>query len=74
MVTLNPSINITIPKEISEVLNKTAKKNKKSVSEIALELIEWAIEEREDIYFSKIADAIEQSDPQWVKDSDTIWG
>ena len=74
MVTTNPSINITIPMEISEVLNKTAQKNKKTVSETVLELIEWAIKEREDIYFSKIADAMEQSNPQWVKDNDTIWG
>ena len=74
MVTMKPSINISIPDEISEVLNRAAQQTQKSVSTIALELIEWAIEEREDIYFSKIADAIEKSDPQWVKDNDAIWG
>ena len=74
MTATNPTIDITIPREISEILDKTARRANKSVSEIALELIEWAIEEREDIYFSKIADAIEQSDPQWVKDSDAVWG
>ena len=71
---MRSSINIIIPEEISEVLNKTAQQTQKSISTIALELIEWAIEEREDIYFSKIADAIEQSDPQWVSDNDAIWG
>ena len=73
MVVPSPSINITIPEEISEILNRTSQQTQKPVSTIALELIEWAIEEREDIYFSKIADAIEQSDPKWVRDNDAIW-
>jgi hypothetical protein len=40
MTTLNPRINITVPGEIAGILNKTAKQNKKSVSKVALELIE----------------------------------
>ena len=39
----------------------------------AIELIEWAIEEIEDIHFSKIADKREQSNPKWTKDNDKIW-
>ena len=73
MPTAKPRINITVPKEIAVMLNKTAKKNNKSVSKVALELIEWAIEEREDMYFSKIADDIERSNPKWIKDNDKIW-
>jgi len=73
MVAVNPRINITVPEDIAMVLSKSAKQNKKSVSKVALELIEWAIEEREDIYFSNIADEIEKSNPKWAKDSDTIW-
>ena len=44
-----------------------------SVSKVALELIEWAIEEKEDMYFSSVADEREQSGPGWEKDSDEIW-
>jgi predicted DNA-binding protein len=73
MATLNPRINITISRTAAEVLNRTAKQNKTSVSRIAGELIEWAIEEKEDIYFSKIADTVEQSRPGYVQDNDKIW-
>jgi len=73
MATLNPRINITIPSEIAGVLNETAKKNKTSVSKIALELIEWAIEEREDMHFSKIADERDGLNPKWDSYSSKIW-
>ena len=73
MATLNPRINITVTSEIAGVLSKAAKQHNKSKSKIALELIEWAIEEREDMYFSKIADVREQSNPKWKKDNDKIW-
>jgi predicted DNA-binding protein len=72
MTTLKPRINITVPGEIAGILSKTAKRNKKSVSKVALELIEWAIEEREDIYFSRIADE-RMRGPKWVKDNENIW-
>jgi len=72
MPTLKPRINITVPGEIAGILSKTAKQNKKTVSKVALELIEWALEEREDIYFSKIADERTRN-PKWVKDSENIW-
>ena len=73
MATTNPRINITVPGKTALILSRTAKRNKKSVSRVALELIEWAIEEREDIYFSSIADEKEQTNPNWKKDSDRIW-
>ena len=73
MATANPRINITVPGETALILNRTAKRNKKSVSKVALELIEWAIEEKEDMYFSGIADKRDQSKPKWIKDNDKIW-
>ena len=73
MATAKPRINITVSDEIAAILSKTAKQNKMSVSKVALELIEWAIEEREDLYFSKIADSVEKSNPKWIKDNDKIW-
>ena len=73
MATVNPRINITIPEEIALLLNKTAKQSKKSVSRVALDLIEWAIEEREDLYFSKIADEVVRSNPKLFPNSKDIW-
>ena len=73
MVTINPRINITVSNDIAAILSKTAKQTNKSISKIALELIEFAIEEREDRHFSKIADGVETSNPKWVKDNDKIW-
>ena len=73
MATSNPRINITVPGKIASILSITARQNKKSVSKVALELIEWAIEEKEDIYFSRIADEREQANPTWKKDNDKIW-
>ena len=73
MATVNPRINITVPGETAQILSRTAKRNKKSVSKVALEFIEWAIEEKEDMYFSDIADKREKSKPKWIKDNDKIW-
>ena len=73
MATVNPRINITVPNEVAILLSKTAKQSKKSISKVALELIEWAIEEREDMYFSKIADDVVRSKPKFIPNSDDIW-
>ena len=73
MATLNPRINITVSDEVAAILSKTAKQNRKSISKVALELIEWAIEEREDMYFSKIADELVRSDPKFIPNSEDIW-
>ena len=73
MPTLNPRINITVSSEIAELLSQNARLNKKSISKVALELIEWAIEEREDMYFSKLGDDRLKSSPRFVSDNDDIW-
>ena len=73
MPTLNPRINITVSSEIAEQLSQTARQSKKSISKVALELIEWAIEEREDMYFSKLGDKRLKSSPKFVPDNDDIW-
>jgi predicted DNA-binding protein len=73
MATVNPRINITVPEEIAVLLSKTAQQSKKSVSKVALDLIEWAIEEREDMYFSNIADEIVRSNPKMVPNTEDIW-
>ena len=73
MATINPRINITVPNEIAAILSKTAKQSRKSISKVALELIEWAIEEREDRHFSKIADELVKSNPVFIPNSEDIW-
>ena len=73
MATTNPRINITVSNEIAAILSETARKNKKSISKVVLELIEWAVEEKEDMYFSGIADEIIQSNPKFVPNSEGIW-
>ena len=73
MATVNPRINITVPVEIAAILSDAAEQNKKSMSKIALDLIEWAIEEREDRYFSQIADDIVRSNPVFIPNSEDIW-
>ena len=73
MATVNPRINITVPGEIAAILSEAAEQNKKSISKIALDLIEWAIEEKEDRYFSKIADDIARSNPAFIPNSEDIW-
>ena len=73
MATVNPRINITVSEEVAAILSQTAKQSRKSMSRVALELIEWAIEEREDLYFSKIADELTQSNPEFIPNSEDIW-
>jgi len=73
MATVNPRINITVSNEVATILSRTAKQKRKSISKVALELIEWAIEEKEDIYFSKIADELIRSDPKFIPNREDIW-
>ena len=73
MAAVNPRINITVSDEIAAILTKTAKQNRKSISKVALEFIEWAIEEREDMYFSGIADELMRGNPKFIPNSEDIW-
>lgn len=57
MPTKNPRINITFEEMSADLLIKLAKKQKKSVSSLAKELILEALERREDIALSDIANA-----------------
>jgi len=73
MQTLNPRINVTVPMNIASVLGETAKRQRSSLSKVAADLIAWAIEEREDRYFSKVADEAYLSNQEYVLDNDDIW-
>jgi hypothetical protein len=72
MTTINPRINITIPKDIADVLNKKAISKEVPLSEIVLDLIMDAIERDEDIYYSKIAEKREKENKKWIS-HDKAW-
>ena len=57
MNTKNPRINITIEEAYAEFLASLAKKEHKSVSKLARELILEALERREDLALSAFAEA-----------------
>ena len=58
---------------IYDALCQKAEKVNRSVSQQVADLIAWAFNEREDIYFSKVADEVHCSNTEWVGDSDEIW-
>jgi hypothetical protein len=70
MTTINPRINITVPKEITKILNKKALNSKTSLSKVTLDLIIDAIERDEDIYYSKIAEKRESVNKKWISHND----
>jgi predicted DNA-binding protein len=57
MTTKNPRINITLEETTANILNDLASREHKSVASVARELIAEALELREDIYLSALADA-----------------
>ncbi len=60
MTTKNPRISVTFDSPILEILGSLSKKEQKSISSIAKELICEALELREDIALSKIAEDSEK--------------
>jgi predicted DNA-binding protein len=56
MPTQNPRINITLESEFNLILANLAKREAKSISAMAKELILDALERREDLYFSKLGE------------------
>ena len=55
MPTKSPRINIVCESEVFDSINKIAKKQRKSLSTIAHQLLLNALEREEDFYFSKLA-------------------
>lgn len=72
MVTKHPRLNVTLSPEIMGLLSMLAKKEDKSLSSIASELLEEALELREDIYFSKLAAERDTPDAVWISHED-VW-
>ncbi len=72
MSTKHPRINVTLSPEVSGLLVVLAEKEDKSLSMVARDLIEEALELREDIYFSRIAAERDTPDAVWIDDKD-VW-
>ncbi len=70
MPTKNPRINITIEETIVKVLEGLAKQEKKSLSLFAKELILDALEHREDIAFSTLAQVREAKSTKTISHED----
>jgi len=56
MVTKYNRTMVTLSKETKEFLEHVAKEKKQSISATASELLEFALDLQEDMYFSKLAD------------------
>ena len=55
MPTKNPRLNVVLDKEIMDMVEKISKRQDKSMSVVAKELIEDAIEKHEDLLLSELA-------------------
>ena len=56
MATKNPRLNITFEPEIVSLLTAIAKKEQRSISNVAKELVREALEKREDAALSALAE------------------
>ena len=56
MPTNNPTINVTFEPKLSEQIGSLAKQEHKSASKLITELVSEALERREDMYLSGLAE------------------
>lgn len=70
MPTANPRINITLEKTLASLLEQQAKLEHKSVASIAKELILEALERREDMALSAIAEIRDSKKAKRIKHKD----
>ena len=60
MATKNPRINVTFEEKTVHLLGDLARQEQKSISSLVRELSLEALEMREDVYLSKLADTLDQ--------------
>ena len=70
MATKQPSINVTFDLAEAALLDKLSKKRKLSLSRTVHDLTLEALELQEDIYFSKLANEIDNEKAVWVSHKD----
>lgn len=66
MTTKNPRINITFDRQTTDTFSLLANKEKKSLSRLVRELALEALETKEDLYLSRIAEKLD------IKGSKTV--
>ena len=72
MPTKNPRINITLEESIAGLLAQLAKQEHKSISNIAKDLVLEALERREDLALSALAEARDIVKAKRIKHED-VW-
>ncbi len=72
MPTKNPRINITFEEATAHLITSLAKQERKSISNLAKELILEALDRREDMVLSAIAEARDTAQAKRVKHAD-VW-
>lgn len=70
MPTKNPRINVTFEESTAEILATLAKQENKSVSSITKELVLQALELREDLVFSSLAESRESKNEKKISHED----
>lgn len=70
MATKHPRLNVTLSSKEMGMLSLLAEQEDKSLSAVAKELIDEALELREDIYFSRLATERDTPDAVWVSHED----
>lgn len=70
MATTHPRINITLEQSTAGILNQFAKREHKSISRLAKELILEALERREDQELSSITDVRDVPKAKRIKHND----
>ena len=70
MPTNNPRINVTFEPELSDHISSLATHEHKSVSKLIRELVIEALEKREDIHLSEVADNRDVENQQIVSHKD----
>jgi hypothetical protein len=70
MATINPRINITVPQEVADILERKAKQDRLPLSKVALSLLLEAMERDEDIYWLEHAKKRESDNKKWLSHDD----
>lgn len=73
MPTEKPRIQVTLDSETNGILARLAKEHELSKSNLAADLIRHALELREDLYLSNLAEERDTNKTKWTKNTGDIW-
>lgn len=68
----NPRISVTCDDKLYSSLSRISQIQNKSLSSVARELLDFAVEHAEDMYFSKLADKREEENTKLMSHED-VW-